>query len=306
MKRGTASICPDGQLLPKGQRIILSTTENLRGKVDGLTERIRELEEALAALQAQHSDAPHPLLSGPDDQPITSFGSLMVKEDGNVEFFGATSTVEWPMVMHHEAGDGLLALEHPELVSQASQDAPKTIKSIVEEFPLPSNTGAIKKSDMMEQAIAELPRRERAEALVDCYYLRASWQLCPVTRQRLVRDYFAPCYEKPLPASVTLQDFGLLYSVFALGMIHNPEVPNHGQLAAKYTSLSRACLAVGDFITNTSLSAIDALLLCVGYHYSADDPAETNKGTVLIGVALKLAVGIGLHGSSLAVSYGAP
>jgi hypothetical protein len=75
-------------------------------------------------------------------------------------------------------------------------------------------------------------------------------------------------------------------------MTHNPEVPNHGQLAAKYTSLSRACLAVGDFITNTSLSAIDALLLGAGYHYSADDPAESNKGTVLIGVALKLAVGV--------------
>jgi hypothetical protein len=42
-------------------------------------------------------------------------------------------------------------------------------------------------------------------------------RLCPVTRQRLVRDYFTPCYEKPPPASVTLQDFGLLYSVFALG-----------------------------------------------------------------------------------------
>jgi hypothetical protein len=138
-------------------------------------------------------------------------------------------------------------------------------------------------------------------------------RMCPITRQCLVRDYFAPCYEKPPPASVTLQDFGLLYSIFALGerassdgamiihakflpyiigMLHNPEVPNHGQVAAKYASLSRACLAVGDFITNTSLSAIDALLLGAGYHYSADDPTESHKGMVLIGVALKLAVGV--------------
>lgn len=48
-------------------------------------------------------------------------------------------------------------------------------------------------------------------------YLIITIRMCPVQRQRLVRDYFAPCYEKPPPPSVTLQDFGLLYSVFALG-----------------------------------------------------------------------------------------
>jgi hypothetical protein len=100
----------------------------------------------------------------------------MIKEDGNAEFFGATSTVELPMLMHDEASDGLFAPEHPELGPQASQEDPKTIKSIVEEFPFPSNTDAMKKNEMMERAIAELPRRERAAALVDCYYLRASWQ----------------------------------------------------------------------------------------------------------------------------------
>lgn len=68
VKRGTAPICPDGQLLPKAKRslptssphviftdlyirLILSNTEDLHAKIDELTERIRELEEALASLQ---------------------------------------------------------------------------------------------------------------------------------------------------------------------------------------------------------------------------------------------------------------
>jgi hypothetical protein len=75
-------------------------------------------------------------------------------------------------------------------------------------------------------------------------------------------------------------------------MLHTPEIPNHGQLAAKYSSISRACLALGDFITNTSLSAIDALLLSAGYYFAADDPSDAHKGAILLGVALKLAVGV--------------
>lgn len=70
MKRGTASICPDGQLLSKGHRsvsnlfsatiilifsslirFILSNTEDLHSQIEELTSRVNELEEALAKLQ---------------------------------------------------------------------------------------------------------------------------------------------------------------------------------------------------------------------------------------------------------------
>ena len=75
-------------------------------------------------------------------------------------------------------------------------------------------------------------------------------------------------------------------------MLHNPEIPNQGKLAAKYSSISRGCLALGDFITNTSLSTIDALLLNAGYYYGSDDTVDRHKGSVLLGVALRLAVGV--------------
>jgi len=75
-------------------------------------------------------------------------------------------------------------------------------------------------------------------------------------------------------------------------MIYSPEAQNNILLAAKYASLSRACLAVGDFMINTSVSAIDALLLGAAYHYSVDSGTEPHKGLVLVGVAMKLAVGV--------------
>ena len=75
-------------------------------------------------------------------------------------------------------------------------------------------------------------------------------------------------------------------------MLHNPEAENYRQVADKYSALARACLAVGDFILNPSLSAIDALIICVSYHHNMDDRLDGHKGWVLLGVALKLAVGV--------------
>lgn len=96
----------------------------------------------------------------------------MIKEDGNVRFFGATSTIAWPMIMQ----DGM---EHEPSTQRATDpfnDHPTTFESIVQEFPLTSSADPIQKSAMMDRAVAQLPPRELATTLVDCYYLRASWQ----------------------------------------------------------------------------------------------------------------------------------
>src|SRR5665213_2175122 len=111
--------------------------------------------------------------------------------------------------------------------------------------------------------------------------------MCPVQRQKFFKDHFGPCYENPLNPNVTLQDFALVYAVLAvgeqspcffpilylhsrllLGMLHNFEAQNHSQLSSKYLVLSRACLTTDDFITNTSLSTINTLIIYAGYHYS--------------------------------------
>jgi hypothetical protein len=100
----------------------------------------------------------------------------MIQEDGNVRFFGATSTIAWPMIMQEDVGDESLTSEHLERAAEASIDDTTTLDSITRDFPLPSNSDAIQKSAMMARAISELPPREQATTLIDCYYLRASWQ----------------------------------------------------------------------------------------------------------------------------------
>ena len=173
-------------------RTILSGTEELHSRIEALTERIHQLEDALASLQVGiwfsrldftfiltihksqvSGDEPHPLLHQPRDSPLVSTGSLMIKEDGNVKYYGATSSVEWIMTLQEESnigsspndgadGNGSNPIYHdPQLEALSSG--------------LPLFTERINKDMMIERAIAELPTRELATVLVDCHYFRSAW-----------------------------------------------------------------------------------------------------------------------------------
>lgn len=60
-----ASICPDGVLVTgKGSRFVLSGSEQLHERIDVLTERVRELEEALDHAHSESKpNERHPMLS---------------------------------------------------------------------------------------------------------------------------------------------------------------------------------------------------------------------------------------------------
>ncbi|KAG8849911.1 hypothetical protein FRB91_009527 [Serendipita sp. 411] len=119
IRRGCSSLCPDGQLVSKGNRLILSNTEDLHSRIEDLSSRIRELESALATSHGKHSDEPHPLLTrdqlltgtirkeeeDPNEALVTSFGSLMVGGDGTAKFFGATSGAEWVIPLEDDDPD---------------------------------------------------------------------------------------------------------------------------------------------------------------------------------------------------------
>ena len=99
----------------------------------------------------------------------------MIKEDGNARFFGATSSVEWIMAMQDGGNDDESASpDHIEQATQSSIQNGPMLESISTLFPLPVD--GVDKNAMMDRAIAELPQKDTAAALVDCYYLRAAWE----------------------------------------------------------------------------------------------------------------------------------
>lgn len=100
-------------------------------------------------------------------------GSLVIKEDGGAYFFGASSSIEWVMNMEEESNAGSSPSETMEDNTFDRTGNERTTESIAAGFPL--LVERIDKITMMERAIAELPRRELASVLVDCYYYRATW-----------------------------------------------------------------------------------------------------------------------------------
>lgn len=98
-------------------RFVLAATEHLHRRISKLSGRIRQLEDALAALHAKHSTEVHPLLhedlmqtderdeaDTPADESmgqatqtgdaIDAFGTLSISEHGISRFFGPTGGSE--------------------------------------------------------------------------------------------------------------------------------------------------------------------------------------------------------------------
>lgn len=159
-RRGCAAICPNGSLIT-GQgtrfvaislcctkdslyanRFVLADTEKLHQKISEMSDRIRQLEDALASLQSSISSEPHPLLSrdlmnikssielhaaieegakaqqarsevdgrtitagdGDGENVIDAFGTLAISNDGASMFYGRSAGSEVSKHLRTEVG----------------------------------------------------------------------------------------------------------------------------------------------------------------------------------------------------------
>ncbi|KAI0942941.1 hypothetical protein AcV7_002222 [Taiwanofungus camphoratus] len=133
-RRGCSSICPNGSLTTgQGTRFILADTDRLHRKIAEMSDRIRQLEDALAILQSSVTRESHPLLSSDllkiksglelhsaihrlgdvdgegegegeqegqheaeteESQYIDAFGTLAVRDDGGATFYGRSAGSE--------------------------------------------------------------------------------------------------------------------------------------------------------------------------------------------------------------------
>lgn len=99
-------------------RFVLAATEHLHKRIAKISDRVRQLEDALAMIQSKHYNEPHPLLrddllsantiqeddgdgttespAGPSNPPeiMDAFGTLSISEHGISRFFGPTGGPE--------------------------------------------------------------------------------------------------------------------------------------------------------------------------------------------------------------------
>ncbi|KZT64967.1 hypothetical protein DAEQUDRAFT_565105 [Daedalea quercina L-15889] len=221
-RRGCSSICPNGSLTTgQGTRFILADTDRLHRKIAEMSDRIRQLEDALSLIQSSVSRDPHPLLArdllrvksglelhsaanrrlgegaddeddtdGEESQYIDAFGTLAVRDDGAATFYGRSAGSESLLL-----GEGPVPttppLVRPPTKGPGLQPA---LTRLTTSFPsAPSDVLA---ADMQELIEEHLPPWPRAAQLCDLYLEQAPWFFGAVTRRQLLEEILPLFYDE--------------------------------------------------------------------------------------------------------------
>ncbi|KAI0766121.1 fungal-specific transcription factor domain-containing protein [Trametes elegans] len=311
VRRGCTSICPNGHLSAgQGTRFILADTDQLHRKISEMSERIRQLEDALAIFQAGISHERHPLLRdelltikfGPevrrtvDDEhqrdmlssSIDALGTLTVGEHGESKYFGRSAGSETL----------ISTTTDPEEASEAAPLLEPQLGNVAIAFPLTiveEGTDAL-----IEKLEAHLPPQTRAWALCETYLEHSSWWCRPIKRDELINDVLVPiynCVKDPQKNSYHRDSesercphlLAVLYFVFALGSLVDLTLPPCSAEAELYYRLGRAALSLRSVFDSPEIETVQALAVMAGYHSLCIQRYTLESAWRLVSLAAKVA-----------------
>ncbi|CAL1714453.1 unnamed protein product [Somion occarium] len=333
-RRGCAALCPNGSLATgQGTRFVLAATEHLHKRIAKMGERIRQLEDALAILQAKCSNEPHPLLRDDalvntsaekeSDGPVSNqtpvkpadvieaFGTLSVYDHGVSRFFGPTGGTEYLLYTESDSP----------VVSPNNSIGSKTPESFRDSMSPPVNPDLSRFSAafpftpmgpvnaVMELIESHLPSWERACHLCESYLQNAAWLFRGVSQQQLQLEMLPSIYHRPIPEEAAQvdysgpHDFALLYLIFALGAVMDLKQDPYNSEGEHYHQLARAALVLQPILEKPSVVTIQALHLLSVYNGMSGNElggGETSLETTwsLVAFAAQLSHSIGLHRDS--------
>ncbi|OAX37130.1 hypothetical protein K503DRAFT_771795 [Rhizopogon vinicolor AM-OR11-026] len=231
-RRGCSAICPNGSLTTgQGTRFVLADTEKLHQKIAQMSDRIRQLEDALAILQSSATPSEqHPLLHrdlldiksiidlhaavdeetagksnfevDADSQYIEAFGTLAIRDDGAATFYGPSAGSEslligesaMPPALNSGSGDR----------SHYNEHLSSTVKHLSNSFPLaPVFSDEVDLNYLIQN---HLPPWHRARHLSELYLQSAPWFFGAVTKRQLMEEslplWYAEAVDLIYPGSV--------------------------------------------------------------------------------------------------------
>ncbi|KAG6810865.1 hypothetical protein H0H92_010021 [Tricholoma furcatifolium] len=303
-------------------RFVLANTESLHEKINELANRVRQLEDALSQSHALHSNFTHPLLTEEllqikrplerERMPVTngkeeksdsndnidSMGSLSISHGGRSTFFGQTAN-SW-YLLQNEAG-------YEETEDPSFHDSPQPTDIPWLNYAFPFTPPAIKTAETLRVSIVEFLPRPAAAArkICDIYYRHAAWMFVihsrqrytPITENDLMEDIFRPVYDQDgaYQGSVSAHSLAVLFMVFAMGTLLDPDRPACSQESMQYYQLARAALALNPVLEEQTIPGIQALLLICHFMFLSD---MGGPRWVIMGMIVKMAQSLGLHRDS--------
>ncbi|KAI5992555.1 hypothetical protein EDC04DRAFT_2586961 [Pisolithus marmoratus] len=310
-RRGCAALCPNGILSTgQGTRFVLAATEHLHRQLAKMSERIRQLEDALSELQAKHSTEPHPLLQ-PDllrtcqrdddvghpsvenltiveDTPelVEALGTLSISDSGVSRFFGPTGGSHIENVPSEDSDDGS---------SDSARELPQEIEIFSRSLPFKPAHSTLNVENLVNDY---LPTWERARYLIDVYLDQAISLYQNVSKDDILSELLPAYYTNGVPHVTQAKNnphrLSLLFLIFAFGALLNPNQEPGVTEAERYHQLARAAICLQSVMDKPSLETIQTLhLLSIYNSLSGNELAgkETSMETScsLVALAAQLA-----------------
>ncbi|KAF8962407.1 hypothetical protein BDZ97DRAFT_1824910 [Flammula alnicola] len=320
-RRGCESICPLGILAAgQGTRFILADTEQLHEKIYEMSNRIRQLEDALAILQSTGSDQRHPLLTdellkikfgseainarqensdedGLTNKSIDALGTLTLGSSGEIQYFGRSAGSERA---GEEAGS---SDDDKQDGTHAPLDMFHEVEKLANLFPFtakgrPNTSG-------LELLETFLPSRERASQLCDSFTNHAAYFFRPIKSDELLNVLLPSIYDRiatrkedgptnserehgPLDSDIP-HALATLYFIFALGCLLDIQLPPFSSEAEKYYDLGRASLSLRAVYDSPNMYSVQAMGLMATYHSLAGKKYTRDSAWCVMSFAAKLA-----------------
>ncbi|KAF8233042.1 hypothetical protein L208DRAFT_1268931 [Tricholoma matsutake] len=332
-RRGCSAICPNGSLITgQGTRFVLADTEKLHQKIGQMSDRIRQLEDALAILQSTQTRDPHPLLhrdllkikssidlhsaaEGEDGLPnqeedieesqyIDAFGTLAIREDGAATFYGRSAGSESLLIGEASSPNSdRNTLDWP---GSGPQTLPSPIAQLSNAFPLSSNIHATSFDSLQ----SHLPPWPNAWRLCELYLEQAPWFFGAVTKRQLHEELLPIFYTEalmspPLPSNTTsakpapkaiAHELALLFVIFCFGALTDvalPSAPDNPE-AEQFYQLTKAALTLEPVLERPpSVATVQALALMAIYEGLCSGENSIESTWALMGLATKLAQSVG-------------
>ncbi|TEB22239.1 hypothetical protein FA13DRAFT_1819087 [Coprinellus micaceus] len=327
VRRGCESICPCGILSAgQGTRFILADTDRLHRKISEMSTRIRQLEDALAIMQASVADERHPLLN--DDLLKVKFGGEALEHkppDARRRHLRQRGDRR---PGHSGIGGGrerdilwtVCGIRDP----YAEEDADEGEHEDDQEIPLPPEI------DRLSGELSLLASRRPNASWPSTFGIiasgaRKSTHPLPVKREQLLDQLLPNTYDSthakaqarangspsadPLEVDDSSYAHALasLFFIFSLGALFDITLPPYNAQAEHFYHVGRAALSLRKTCPPT-LETVQAVGLMATYHSLAGKKYSRDSAWWIMSMAAKLAQSYGLqlsNGSSsrLHLSY---
>ncbi|KAH9951098.1 fungal-specific transcription factor domain-containing protein [Amylocystis lapponica] len=322
VRRGCTTICPNGSLSAgQGTRFILADTEQLHRKISEMSERIRQLEDALAIFQAGVSNERHPLLKdefltvkfGPevrrtvDDEvtrdnlskSIDALGTLTIGDHGETKYFGRSGGSETLFLANTPEEDAF------DSTTGENEDIPSLATEFANfnSFPYNLYKNNVANVDLIIDKLETfLPPQPRAWALCEAYLAHFTWWCRPLKRDELIDDVLIPIYNSikevnrakksynpNMTASRRPHLLAVLYMVLAVGALLDLTLPQCSIEAETYYRLGRSAMSLRPVYDSAEVETVQAVVLMAGYHSLCSQRYSVESAWTLISMAMKLA-----------------